>query len=98
MRCGGAYIHFTAKSNYSKINIPIILLFSDLIMIVTRYMLYQISGVTHFWVRAKSVMTNCPSKMGADCCRGGAIDRGHDYLNSYPYPATAAAVAAHYSN
>ena len=27
-------------------------------------MLYQISGISCFWVRAKSVAANCPAKMG----------------------------------
>ena len=42
---------------------------------VTRYthVLYQISRVSCFWVREKSVATNYWAKMGADCHRGGAI-------------------------
>ena len=46
---------------------------------------YEISGVNCFWVGAKSVATNCSAKMGADCRRGGVINRSCDYFDSYPY-------------
>ena len=53
---------------------------------VTMYMhvQYQISRINRFWVRAESVATNCPTKMGADCRRGGAINCTCDYFDSYP--------------
>ena len=49
---------------------------------VTRYVhvLYQISRVSRFWVRAKSAAANCPTKMGADCRRGGVISRTRGYM------------------
>ena len=54
---------------------------------VTRYVhvLYQISRVSRFCLRTKSVATNCPPKMRADCRRGGAINRTCDYFSSYPH-------------
>ena len=66
--CGRACIqpHFTEKSNYSKINLPRILLFLWWIVIVSYvHILYQISRVCRFWVRAKSVAANCLTKIGA---------------------------------
>ena len=54
---------------------------------ITRYVhvLYQISRDSRFWVRAKSAVANCPTKMGADCCRGGVISRIYDNFNIYHY-------------
>ena len=49
------------------------------------HMIDQISKVIRFWVRAKYVAANCPTKMLADCCRGGAINRTCGYSDSYPY-------------
>ena len=62
-----------------------ILIFSMLIVMVTRYVhvLYEISRVGCYWVRAKSAVANCPTKMGADCCRGGVISRTYNNFNIY---------------
>ena len=48
-----------------NLGIPRILLFSRLIVIVMRYVLYQICRVRSFWVRALSFVTTCSAKMGA---------------------------------
>ena len=56
---------------------------------VTKYvhMLYRISRVSRFWQEQKQKfrMANCPTKMEADCGRGGAINHTCDYFNSKPY-------------
>ena len=78
----GIQSHFTASSNYSKINIPRIFLFSGSIVIVTRYVHvpYQISRISCFWVGAESVATNCPPKWGQI-----AAEMGH-MLSSTAHP------------
>ena len=48
-----------------NLGIPKILLFSGLIVIVMRYVLYQICRVISFWVRALSFVTTCSAKTGA---------------------------------
>ena len=71
----GIQPRFTAKSNYSKMNAARILIFSEWIVMVTRYVhvLYQISRVSHLWVRAKITAAICPTKMGAHSRRGWGI-------------------------
>ena len=76
---------------YSRgLNADRILIFSGWIVMVTRHALYfwvraKFLGESRFWVRAKSAEANCPTKMGADCCRGGVISRIYDNLNIYHY-------------